>query len=47
MNVEFCKDNSGTSKKMRDFRKKKVGAQAPSLDPPLNSTEFKWLSFLS
>ena len=38
INVEFCKDNSGTSKKMRYFRKNKVGAgvpQAPPLDLPL------------
>ena len=38
MNVEFCKGNSGTSKKMRYFRKNKVGAWphwAPLLDPPL------------
>ena len=26
MNVKFCEDNSGTSKKMRHFRKNKVGA---------------------
>ena len=36
MNVEFCEDNSGTSKKMHYFRKNKVGAQAPPLDPPLH-----------
>ena len=30
MNVEFCEDNSGTSKKMRCFRKNKV-------DPPLQN----------
>ena len=38
MNVEFCEDNSGTSKKMRYFRKNKVGIRAPRappLDPPL------------
>ena len=35
MNVEFCEDNSNTSKKMRYFRKNKVGARAPPLDPPL------------
>ncbi len=29
INVEFCEDNSGTSKKMRYFRKNKVGARAP------------------
>ena len=29
MNVEFCKDNSGTSKKMPYFQKNKVGAWAP------------------
>ena len=32
MNVEFCLDNSGTSKKMRYFRIKKWGP----LDPPLD-----------
>ena len=32
MNVEFCGDNSGTSKKMRYFRKNKV----PPLDPRWN-----------
>ena len=40
MNVEFCEDNSGRSKKMRYFRQKnevKVGAQAPPLDPPLDN----------
>ena len=40
-NVQFCEDNSGTSKKMRYFQKNKVGAQpprAPPLDPPLIST---------
>ena len=39
MNVEFCKDNSDTSKKIRYFRKIKVGARAPRdppLDPPLS-----------
>ena len=34
MDVEFCEDNSGTSKKMRYFRKNKVGA-TPPLDLPL------------
>ena len=29
MNVEFCKDNSGTSKKMRYFFKNKVAGWAP------------------
>ena len=41
MNVEFCEDNFGTSKKMRYFRKNKVGARAPRappLDPPLVRT---------
>ena len=33
MNVEFCEDNFGTSKKMCYFRKNK--ARAPHLDPPL------------
>ena len=28
MNVEFCEDNSGTSKKMRYFRKNKVGGRS-------------------
>ena len=35
MNVEFCEDNSGTSKKMRYFRKNEVGARAPRV-PPLD-----------
>ena len=38
MKVEFCEDNSGTSKKMRYFLKNKVGTRAPRappLDPPL------------
>ena len=35
MNVEFCEDNSGASKKMRYFRKNKVGARTPPLDPSL------------
>ena len=42
MNVEFCEDNSGTSKKMRYFRKNKMGAKAPQalpLDPPLSIVE--------
>ena len=34
MNVEFCEDNSGTSKKMCYFQKNKVGACPPGpLDP--------------
>ena len=40
MNVELCEDNSGTSKKMRYFRKNKVGAlacRACALDPPLQT----------
>ena len=36
MNVEFCEDNSGTSKKMRYFRKNKGGggggASPPGVD---------------
>ena len=38
MNVEFCEDNSATSKKMRCFPKNKVGAQVPRaipMDPPV------------
>ena len=35
MNLEFCEDNSGTSKKMHNFQENKVGAWAPPLDPPL------------
>ena len=44
MNVEFCKENSGSAQKMRYFRKIKGGGGgggggappwAPSLDPPL------------
>ena len=38
MTVELCKVNSCTSKKIRYFRKNRVGAhapQAPPLDPPL------------
>ena len=34
MNVDFCEDNSVTSKEMRYFRKNKVEARAP-LNPPL------------
>ena len=29
MNVKFCENNSGTSKKMRYFQKNKVGAWGP------------------
>ena len=29
MNIEFCEENSGTSMKMRYFRKNKVGAPGP------------------
>ena len=32
INVEFCDDNSGRSKKMRYFRKIRVGGRAPPLD---------------
>ena len=35
MNVEFCGDNSGRSKKMSYFRKNKGTGRAPPLDPPL------------
>ena len=34
INVELCEHNSGNSKKMRYFRKNKVGT--PPLDPPLD-----------
>ena len=34
INAEFCKDNSGRSKKMRYFRKNKEVA-TPPLDPPV------------
>jgi len=41
MNIEFCEENSGTSKKMRYFRKNKGGGgRAPrhfKVDPPLRS----------
>ena len=48
MNVEFCEDNSGTSKKMRYFRKNKVGAQGrctPPLDPPLHTASISNVAY--
>ena len=38
MNVEFCEDNSGSSKKMRYFRKNK-GVPVPPLPSPGSTTE--------
>ena len=37
MKVEFCEDNSGTSKKMRYFRKNKVGGPGRGPGPRVPS----------
>ena len=37
INIEFCEDNSGRSKKTRYFRKIRGGGGLP-LDPPLDAT---------
>ena len=44
MNVEFCEDNSGTTKKMCYFRKNKGGGPYPPGPSPGSATEIKLFS---